>query len=65
MAKTVYTHQGIEKLAEIIRAARGHLSGRAFAKKVGLSPTPIDRILKNYSNPGLSNYISKVAIFRK
>ena len=45
MAKTVYTYEGIEKLAEIIRAARGHLSGRAFAKKVGLSPTSIDRIL--------------------
>lgn len=46
MAKTVYTYEGIEKLAEIIRAARGHESGRAFAKKVGLSPTAIDRILK-------------------
>jgi transcriptional regulator with XRE-family HTH domain len=45
MAKTVYTWEGIQKLAEIIRAARGHLSGRAFAKKVGLSPTSIDRIL--------------------
>jgi transcriptional regulator with XRE-family HTH domain len=45
MAKTVYTWEGIQKLAEIIRQARGHLSGRAFAKKVGLSPTSIDRIL--------------------
>lgn len=46
MAKTVYTYEGIEKLAEIIRVARGHLSGRAFAKKVGLSTTSIERILK-------------------
>lgn len=45
MAKTVYTWEGIEKLAQIIRAARGHESARSFAKKVGLSPTSIDRIL--------------------
>lgn len=42
----MYTYEGIEKLAEIIEKARGHLSKRAFAKKVGLSPPAIERILK-------------------
>lgn len=61
MAKTVYTYEGIEKLAEIIRVVRGTQSGRAFAKKVGLSPTAIDRILKGEVIEPELNTLEKLA----
>jgi transcriptional regulator with XRE-family HTH domain len=63
MAKTVYTYEGIEKLAEIIRVARGHESARAFAKKVGLSPTAIDRILKGEVQEPELKTLEKLAPF--
>lgn len=46
MGKTLYTYNGLEKLAEIIRTARGHEKVRAFARKVGVSHATIDRLEK-------------------
>lgn len=44
MGKTLYTYDGIEKLAQIIRTARGHEKVRPFARKVGVSYATIDRL---------------------
>jgi transcriptional regulator with XRE-family HTH domain len=44
MGKTLYTYDGLEKLAEIIRTARGHEKVRPFARKVGVSHATIDRL---------------------
>jgi transcriptional regulator with XRE-family HTH domain len=46
MGKTLYTYEGLEKLAEIIRTARGHEKVRPFARKVGVSYATIDRLEK-------------------
>jgi transcriptional regulator with XRE-family HTH domain len=39
-----YTEEGLEKLAEIVRNARGNMSERGFAQKIGVSNTTIKRI---------------------
>lgn len=41
-----YTEQGLEKLAEIVRNARGNMSERSFAEKIGVTNTTISRIEK-------------------
>ncbi|MDZ7992520.1 MAG: helix-turn-helix domain-containing protein [Nostoc sp. EfeVER01] len=41
---SLYTRVGLEKLAEIVRSARGHDSVRAFAKKAGISHRTVTRI---------------------
>ena len=46
MGKTLYTYEGIEKLAHIIRSVRGREGVRPFARKVGVSYATIDRLEK-------------------
>jgi transcriptional regulator with XRE-family HTH domain len=41
---SLYTRLGLEKLAEIVRTARGQDSVRAFAKKAGVSHRTITRL---------------------
>lgn len=41
-----YTEEGLEKLAEIVRSARGNMSERGFAEMIGVTNTTISRIEK-------------------
>lgn len=41
-----YTEEGLEKLAEIVRNARGNMSERSFAEMIGVTNTTISRIEK-------------------
>ncbi|MFN6475379.1 helix-turn-helix domain-containing protein [Nostoc sp. DedQUE07] len=40
----MYTRIGLEKLAEIVKSARGHDSVRGFAKKAGISHRTVTRL---------------------
>ena len=46
LSKTLYTYEGIKKLAHIIRSVRGREGVRPFARKVGVSYATIDRLEK-------------------
>lgn len=61
MAKTTYTHKGIARLGEIIRAVKGHESSRAFAKKIGVTPPTIERILRGEVKEPSIDTIEKLA----
>lgn len=46
MGRTLYTYQGLAKLGELVRNARGTKSGRQFAREMGLSYATITRLEK-------------------
>lgn len=44
--RTAYTTEGLQKLGEMIDAARGSMSVRAFARKTGVNYQTINRLLR-------------------
>ncbi|MBD2771202.1 hypothetical protein [Iningainema tapete] len=44
MSRTLYTLEGLQKLAEIVNQARGHMSYRDFGDKIDISHTTLRRI---------------------
>lgn len=44
--RTAYTHEGLQELGSIINTARGAMSVRGFARKIGINYQTINRLIR-------------------